>query len=149
MRTRWRAAVQRLQDEAQASFRALKTAQTALVEAEAARLWSQVERQPAPRLIHSAYPTWDEEQVKTLALSLKRLPGCFIAVAGGQSALVFTARSEDCAIDAGLLLRTALTQVGGRGGGRPDYAQGSAPSWEAAERALELIESLVRHEPKL
>jgi len=143
------AAVQRLQDEAQASFRALKTAQTALVEAEAARLWSQVERQPAPRLIHGAYPTWDDEQVKTLVLSLKRHPGCFIGVTGGRSALVFAARSEDCSIDAGLLLRTALTQVNGRGGGRPDYAQGSAPNWEAAERALELIESLARHYPEL
>ena len=142
-------AVQRLQDEAQANIRALRAAQAALVEAETERLWSQVERHPAPRLIHAAYPTWDEDQIKTLVLSLKRHPGCFIGVAGGRSALVFTARSEDCAIDAGLLLRTAMTQVGVRGGARPDYAQGSAPSWEAAERALELIKSLARREPKL
>ena len=142
-------AIQRLQDEAQVSFRTLKTAQTEMVEIETARLWSQAEPQPTPRLIRGAYPTWAEDQVKALVLSLKRYPGCLIGMAGGRSALVFAARSEDCQIDAGLLLRTALAQVGGRGGGRPDYAQGSAPSWEAAERALELIESLARHDPKL
>ena len=141
-------AVQRLQDEAQASFKALKAAQNALVEAEAARLWAQVERQPAPRLIHGSYPTWDEEQLKTLALTLKRLPGCFSALAGTRLGLVFVARSEDGAIDAGQVLRTALTQVGGRGGGRPDYAQGSAPNWEAAERAIELIVTLAQSTQK-
>ena len=104
-------AIQRLQDEAQVSFRTLKTAQTEMVEIETARLWSQAERQPTPRLIRGAYPAWAEDQVKALVLSLKRYPGCFIGMAGGRSALVFAARSEDCQIDAGLLLRTALAQV--------------------------------------
>lgn len=137
-------AIQRLHDEAQASYKALKGAQQALTEAEAARLWDQKKDQPAPRLLRGTYPAWDDDQLKTLALTLKNLPGCFAALAGGRSALVFAARSQDVAIDAGLVLRAALNQVGGRGGGRSDYAQGSAPDWKAAEQAVELMADAFR-----
>jgi alanyl-tRNA synthetase len=137
-------AVQRLQEDAQSKHKALKAAQQGLVDAEAARFWAQVQLQPVPRLIRGLYPAWDDEQVKALALALKRLPGSISAVAGGHSALVFIARADDVPLDAGQLLRAALAQVGGRGGGRPEYAQGSAPNWAAAERAIELV-SLPAH----
>jgi alanyl-tRNA synthetase len=67
-----------------------------------------------------------------------------MAIAGSRAALVFAARSEDVTVDAGKVLRVALAQVGGRGGGRPDTAQGSAPTWEAAEGALKLIAAQAR-----
>lgn len=133
------AAVERLHKDTQATFKALKTAQQALVDGEANRLWMQAADRSAPRAITGLYPAWDEEQLKALAMALKRLPGCFIALAGGRSALIIVARSADVTLDAGQTLRAVLSQIGGRGGGRPDFAQGGAPSWEAAENAIELI----------
>ncbi|MBR3765177.1 MAG: hypothetical protein IKK57_11605 [Clostridia bacterium] len=42
----------------------------------------------------------------------------------GQTALYVFARSADVALDAGALLRDAARPLGGKGGGRPDFAQG-------------------------
>jgi alanyl-tRNA synthetase len=49
------------------------------------------------------------------------------------------AATEDSAADAGKLVRESLAAVGGKGGGSPRLAQGTAPSAELAARALELI----------
>jgi alanyl-tRNA synthetase len=42
-------------------------------------------------------------------------------------------------IDAGKLLKAALSQAGGRGGGNPRMAQGSLPSREALEQVLNVL----------
>ncbi|HUO32881.1 MAG TPA: DHHA1 domain-containing protein, partial [Bryobacteraceae bacterium] len=49
---------------------------------------------------------------------------------------VLLAASEDSGIDAGKLLKAALTAAGGRGGGNQRTAQGSLPSREALEHVL-------------
>jgi alanyl-tRNA synthetase len=129
-------AVEQLQQEAQGNYRALKAAQDALVAREADSLWEAVASAAAPRIVQGIYADWQPEQVKRLALALRGYPGCFVALAGGDPPQVFVARSEDVAADAGQALRAALAAVGGRGGGRADYAQGSAPSLEAAASAV-------------
>ncbi len=131
-------AVIKLQREADSNFKALRSAQEALVDVEASRLWTAVAGQPAPRLISGIYGDWPGDQVKRLALALRSRPGCFVALAGGDPPQVFVGRSDDLNSDAGKALRTALIAVGGRGGGRPEFAQGSAPSREAAAQALAL-----------
>ncbi len=136
-------AVERLQAQADGNFKALRAVQSELVAAEAARLLTA----PASNgLLCGEYPTWDGEQVKQLALTLRSEPGRLVALAGGNSQ-VFLARSADLAIDAGQTLRSALMAVGGRGGGRPDFAQGAAPSWEAACQAVKaIVAALARSE---
>lgn len=129
-------AVAKLQQEADSNFKALRSAQDALVSAEADRLWAAVASQPAPRLISGLYGEWPADQVKRLAVTLRSRPGCFIALAGGNPPQVFFGRSDDLAIDAGQALRTALAAAGGRGGGRAEFAQGSVPSPEAAAQVL-------------
>jgi len=49
---------------------------------------------------------------------------------------VLLAVSADSGLDAGKLLKAALTQAGGRGGGNQRMAQGSLPSREALEQVL-------------
>ncbi len=139
-------AVERLQGQADANFKALRAAQSELVAAEAARLLAQ----PANNgLLISQYPGWEGEQVKQLALTLRSQPGLIIALASGNGQ-IFLARSADVAFDAGQALRSALAAVGGRGGGRPDFAQGAAPTWEAARQALNaVVTSLVAQNPRL
>ncbi len=39
-------------------------------------------------------------------------------------ALVVIARSPDVSVDAAAVLKTVMTRFGGKGGGRPDLAQG-------------------------
>lgn len=60
-----------------------------------------------------------------------------IVVDGDRCALTLS-RSEDLDVDAGRLLREVVTPHGGRGGGRPDHAQGGFPAsgLAAVEAAL-------------
>ena len=132
--------VQRLQELADSNFKALRAAQAELVAAEAARLLATAGPE---RVISAAYPTWEGEQIKQLAMILRGEPGLVIALAGGANQ-VLAARSADAALDAGQALRAALAAVGGRGGGRPDFAQGAAPNWTAARQAQEAIASAAR-----
>lgn len=138
-------AVEQLQQEAQANHRALKAAQEAQVAREAERLAEAVTGAPAPRVVRGVYADWQPEQVKKLALALRSQPGCFIALTGGGPPQVYVARSDGVEADAGQMLRAALAAVGGRGGGKADYAQGSAPSLEAAARAVESLILEVKH----
>jgi alanyl-tRNA synthetase len=131
--------VERLQAQADANFKALRAAQSELVAAEAARLLATA---GSDGLLSGEYPGWEGEQVKQLALALRSQPGLVIALAGGNSQ-VLLARSADVTFDAGQALRSALAAVGGRGGGRPDFAQGAAPNWPAAQQALKMIGTAV------
>ncbi|MCS6843371.1 MAG: DHHA1 domain-containing protein [Caldilineales bacterium] len=131
-------AIARLQGDLQAAQKALRAAQDALVAAEAERLWATAEAGLPVRAIVGLYPDWPAEQVKRLALTLRSRPGGVVALAGGSPPQVFCGRSDDVSADAGQALRAALAAVGGRGGGRSEFAQGSAPDAAAAERALGL-----------
>ncbi len=128
-------AVERLQALADSNFKALRAAQAELVTAEAARLAALA---GPGGLATGVYPTWEAEQLKQLAMALRGQPGLIIALAGGANQ-VLAARSADVSFDAGQALRGALAAVGGRGGGRPDFAQGAAPSWQAACQALDVL----------
>ena len=80
----------------------------------------------------------DAAGLRTLATALVAEPGVVALLAGtaeGKTALVF-ARSADLPVHAGNLLRDALREFGGSGGGRPDFAQGGGT---APERAAELL----------
>ena len=72
-----------------------------------------------------------------LASMIVSEPG-FVAVliGGGTPAPVVMARSADVAVDAGAWIREATAALGGRGGGRPELAQGGIPA--AAEEILKL-----------
>ena len=59
----------------------------------------------------------------------------FIGLADKPPAILL-ATSPDSNLDAGKLLKAALTEVGGRGGGAPGLAQGTAPTLAALEQAL-------------
>jgi alanyl-tRNA synthetase len=64
-----------------------------------------------------------------------------------QPPAVLFATSQDSGLDAGKLLKTALTEAGGRGGGAARLAQGRAPSQAALEKALSLLTTLSASHP--
>ena len=133
-----------MHEQANANYKALKEAQTALVEAEAQRLLATAARNGSePHLIVAQYPGWQSEQVKQLALILRGFPGTVTVLTGGAAPQLFVARSEDVSIDAGQLVRALVAAAGGKGGGRGDYAQGAFPDWERAAQALALAADVV------
>jgi alanyl-tRNA synthetase len=62
----------------------------------------------------------------------------FLAISDDPPTLLLAA-SADAGVHAGDLLKSILASAGGRGGGNPALAQGSLPSIQALERALELV----------
>jgi alanyl-tRNA synthetase len=56
-----------------------------------------------------------------------------------QPPAILLASSVDSGLDAGKLLKAALQQYGGRGGGAPRMAQGSIPSRDALEQVVALL----------
>jgi len=67
----------------------------------------------------------DAAVLKTLAAAIVSEPGLVVVFAGqGRPAPVVVARSADVNIDAGAWIKRATIEFGGRGGGRPEQAQG-------------------------
>jgi alanyl-tRNA synthetase len=59
-----------------------------------------------------------------------------LGVRGERPQLICT-RSEGVSVDAGAVLRAAVAVAGGRGGGRPDWAQGGVPADADLQSALD------------
>jgi len=75
------------------------------------------------------------ERQRSLGQTIASLPGgAFVGTTSSPPGIV-VATSEDSGTDAAALLRTALSSVGGRGGGNARLAQGTVPA-EALERAI-------------
>ena len=62
-----------------------------------------------------------------------------LVIIGANPPAVYFGTSTDSGLDAGALLKPALVSVGGRGGGSPRVAQGTAPTSEALEQIAEAI----------
>ncbi len=106
------------------------------IEATAAALWASASAHGALRVSTLALEQ-PVERVKRLAQALRLNPGAVVllGVRGERPQLIFT-RADGVALDAGALLRTSAAAGGGRGGGRPDWAQGGTPTVEGLEKAL-------------
>jgi len=82
----------------------------------------------------------DASLLKDVASKLICEPGliALLAINNGDSAMFVFARSSDLDIHMGQLLSIAAKPLGGKGGGRPDFAQGGGPAGilEAARSLL-------------
>ncbi|MGA2738832.1 MAG: DHHA1 domain-containing protein [Bryobacteraceae bacterium] len=91
------------------------------------------------RRVLQRLPSGKLEDLRAIAQSFTaQAKAVFIAEVDDPPA-VLLAVSADSAMDAGKLLKAALTEAGGRGGGNPRMAQGSLPSREAIEHVLSYI----------
>jgi alanyl-tRNA synthetase len=67
----------------------------------------------------------DANGLKSLATAIVSKPRHFVVLTSAVSpALIVVARSSDVAIAANDVLASLLKEFGGRGGGRPEFAQG-------------------------
>ena len=76
------------------------------------------------------------EDLRALAQSFTAQPKAVFVAALTQPPSVLAAASADAGFDAGKLLKAALAEAGGRGGGTPRIAQGSVPGAELLEAVL-------------
>jgi alanyl-tRNA synthetase len=136
-----RDAVQRLQDEVKTANRALHKTQSQLWELEAERMWNQASHRGG---IHWIMAHWTPEEAeeayraghsfeaaRAVASYLRERPRTLILLATTEEKglRAVCARSDDLKeINAAEILRDALSELGGRGGGSAVMAQGGGPS---------------------
>ncbi len=72
------------------------------------------------------------DEAGALAGTLTASASC-VAILGAEDGRLIIARSPDIALDAGAVLRQTVEPYGGRGGGRPEFAQGAVPSGRLAD----------------
>ncbi|MBM4457639.1 MAG: alanyl-tRNA editing protein [Chloroflexi bacterium] len=135
-------AVERLANENRTLRKDLEDLEGQWVESRAAALWAEATPVGHGRLIAQTLDA-PFERAKRVAQALRGRPGAIVllGVAGERPQLVFT-RADDVPLNVGDLLRTAVAAGGGRGGGRPDWAQGGAPTAEGLARALAVAAEL-------
>jgi alanyl-tRNA synthetase len=77
------------------------------------------------RAVLHAQPGWDATTIKTLATALTSEPGTVAIIIGeGSPTPVVASRSAGVTFDCGAWMKSVTTALGGRGGGKPELAQG-------------------------
>jgi len=128
------AAVERLQTEGKDLRKQIKDFQSKLAAQEADALADAAAAVGNARLVAAALPGWDANGLKTIAARIVERPGHAAVLVGGPSpAPVVVARAQDLRLDAGALLRKLVERHGGKGGGRPELAQGGGITAPAAD----------------
>ena len=118
-------AIERLQDDGKELRRRIKDLEGRLAGYEADAIAGHAVEIRGFRVVAEAIPDADMNAIKTIAQGVVSRPG-YIAVllTTSQPASVIVARAPDVPVDAGRLLKQLTTHFGGKGGGRPELAQG-------------------------
>jgi alanyl-tRNA synthetase len=146
-------AVHRLSGDLQDARRELRRSRDALIDAEAVALWHEASPVSLPdgtsaegtayRLVKANLPGRTPDDLKHIVQRIIAYPRTVVLLGSGQQAgqpghLVF-ARSADLDAHMGTLIRHACEVIGGRGGGRPEFAQGGGPDGSRVPEALDAV----------
>ena len=135
------AAIERMQEDAKASSRVLRGFQERLASHEATALVSR-----GGNAIVEALEGWDPQGLKAIAVSATTAQPSAVVVlfTATNPAQVVVARGTQSSADAGATLKQLAARFGGKGGGKPDLAQGgglAASSADLVEAAKALLGS--------
>ncbi|MFN8059122.1 MAG: DHHA1 domain-containing protein [Vicinamibacterales bacterium] len=127
-------AIERLLSAQKDLRRTLKTMATKLAAHEAVTLAAQAALIGDVSVVLEGVDGFDAADLKTLASTIVTAPGrAAVLLSTGDGALVVCARSSDVTrVDANAVLRRLTAQFGGKGGGRPDMAQGGGLTGDRA-----------------
>jgi alanyl-tRNA synthetase len=133
--------VHRLAGDLKDTRRELRRTRDALLDAEALSLWHQAGLVGDVRVARAHLTGRAMDDLKHLAQRLVTHPRTVALLAtegatGEKSYLTF-ARSDDVDVHMGGLVRDACETIGGRGGGRPTFAQGGGPTGQQVAQALD------------
>jgi alanyl-tRNA synthetase len=127
------AAIERLQAESRGNQKVIRQLRIAAAEHEAAQLVAAGEDVGPFRRVLVSGAGADIDVLKTLASAVAAHAGCVVVVIGdGTPVPVVVARATNVVFDAGAWVKQLTAACGGRGGGRPEMAQGGV-SASAAE----------------
>jgi len=119
-------AVERAQLDSKDLRKTVSRLQGELAGHEASRLLEDAALVGDRRVVVQALEGWDAAGLKAIASSLVARSGVVaVLVSAGNPVAVVVARSQDAALDSSKGLRMLLDRFGGRGGGRPELAQGA------------------------
>jgi alanyl-tRNA synthetase len=129
------AAVARMQNDSKAQQRALRGFQEQLATHTAHALIEKAVASSDPVVVVDALDGWDAQGLKAIAVAAaaKRPDAVVVLFTTTMPALVVIARGSAATTDAGALLKALVTRFGGKGGGKPDLAQGGGLTGSFAE----------------
>ncbi len=136
-------AVDRLQTEGRARTKLVRQLQAQVARQLAGALVAGAEDVGAFRRVLVTQDGWDVAALKALAASIVDRPGLVAVVIGTDTPVpLVVACAADVAFDARVWLTQAATTLGGRGGGRPELAQGGLAA--TPDRILAFARDTVR-----
>ncbi|HEY7056107.1 MAG TPA: DHHA1 domain-containing protein [Vicinamibacterales bacterium] len=128
------AALERIQTDAKELRRQVKDYQTKVAAQEADALAQAATPVGSLKLVVSAMSGWDAAGLKLIAARIAERSGLLaILVSEPPPAAVVVARAADLSIDSSAILKAIVARHGGKGGGRPEMAQGGGLTGSAAE----------------
>ena len=137
------AAVERIQGEGKQARKTIARLQSELAVHEAARLIAASPAADGVRRVAEVADGWDTAGLKAIASAMTAQAGVAAALVGTSAPIaIVVARSSGVAVDANVVLQQLLKRFGGRGGGKPELAQGAGlvgDPQEIAAAARELI----------
>jgi alanyl-tRNA synthetase len=138
------AAIERVQSEARDLRKQVKDLQAKAAVQEANALVATAEDVTGGKAVFAALAGWDAGGLKTIASQVALTPGhAVILVSDAAPLALVVARAPDMRTDAGQLLRQLLDRHGGKGGGRPEFAQGGGLTSSATD-VLQSARELMR-----
>ena len=139
------AGVEKLQGESKTLQRTIRALQEQLATHEAAALVARGTRGDDRVVIVEALDGWDAAGLKAMAASAtaQESRAALALFTTASPALVVVARGKDAPIDASAVLKSLVAKFGGKGGGKPDLAQGGGLAG-AAQELTDFARSLLR-----
>jgi alanyl-tRNA synthetase len=124
-----RQSIERLLAEAKHSAKDRQKLREEIARCEAAELLAKTQSTGELRVVRRQFADHDADYVKLLASKLAAGPGAIVLLASTQQepASVVFARSAEPKFSCGELMKSALADLGLRGGGSPSLAQGQVP----------------------
>jgi alanyl-tRNA synthetase len=137
------AAIERVQNESKDLRRTVKTLQESLASHEAARMVAAAPVVGSTRVVVQALEGWDAQGLKSIATAMTAGDSVVAALfTNSTPMLVVIARSRNQSVDANAVLKELVQQFGGRGGGKPDMAQGGGLEG-APDRIVDAARTLI------
>jgi alanyl-tRNA synthetase len=139
-------AIERLQSDAKELRKQVRDFQFKVAAQEVDRLAGEAVDMEGRKLVAASLPGWDASGLKAIAAGIAERPRHVAVLVGGpEPAPIVVARSPETGVDSSAILRELLARHGGKGGGRPELAQGGglvSPAADVLKSARELIAGL-------
>lgn len=135
----------KLEEEHKRLKKQLREAKGKLITFEAENLYKKAEKIKGHRIVKRIFKDRDIQELKILCSILKDKEKTICLLGNKvQGALFIFSRSEDVELDLAVILKKSMELVGGRGGGRRDFAQGGGIGVSSVEKAMDMAYELVQ-----